>query len=344
MAKYIDKLKTYFTNFWKYLGAIIFIIFILYKIYNSIDTSSTPFIKQLNNYKNKKIDEIIASVNNRPYYGKLPPGYFGSEYVGQKSLKGDLVKEQLVEQICPMDSYLTNLEIGTSGGYVNYLEGTCSNGKKLEMLGKKFGKSKIDSINETNENIGIQNVNVIYNTSYINDVYQIGKKNIGGEKIGCGPNRIIVGYRGRAENPNYYEDDKTSDFRVKHLQFICNDINSKLDIPLSYGICGKDGEVCKLDNYHSDIYYGVPGTKVVKIDAKKIKTREFTCRPKGFFGINGEVLPIDDPLPGIDKSCYLQKKGISEEDIKKIINNSQHRLWGAWSQGDYGKPSPILQS
>lgn len=335
-----NKIKSYLSDNWVNITIILIIIFIIYKINILLNKTDVPIIKQLNDFKNKQIDDVIAKINNRPYYGKLPPGYSGSQYVGQHEQGGDLIREQIIEQICPMGTYIDNLEIGSNDDHVNYIKGTCSNGKQLELLGKKINKSKTNFIKKTN---GIDALNVKYNSNYINVISEIGENENGGKKINCGLNKIIVGYRGRAENPNYNEVKQNSDYKIKHLQFICNDDNAYLNVPLTHKKCGNDGDVCKLDMHNKNIYYGVPGVKVVKISKDKINTKEFTCRPRGFFGIRGDVLPVDDPLPGFDKSCFLERKGISEEDIKKIINENKYRLWGAWSNDEYGKPSKIIK-
>ena len=65
-----------------------------------------------------------------------------------------------------------------------------------------------------------------------------------------------------------------------------------------------------------------------RIDKKKIKGNIFSCRPKGFFGIKGDTLPVEDPLPDMKKSCYLEMKGLTEKDIEKIINESKYKLYG----------------
>jgi hypothetical protein len=312
-------------NFGTYIICIIFIIFILYKAYNSINNNTTPIIKQLNKYTENKIDKIFEKINNRPIYGNLPQGYTSSGFVGERTMKGDLTNEQIVEDNCPIGEYIKNFEIGESNGFINYIHGTCSNGKKLKILGKKINKSVKNNIKKEH---GFNALNIKYDSSYLNEIYQVGKKNDNDTKLGCGDDHIIVGYRGRAENPNYNEDDEITDFRIKHLQFICNDKNAVENIPPTYRKCGDDGDICKFERNNQYIYYGVPGVKVVKIDKKKIKGNIFSCRPKGFFGIKGDTLPVEDPLPDMKKSCYLEMKGLTEKDIEKIINESKYKLYG----------------
>lgn len=302
---------------------IIFAIYILYKY----ASKSSPIIKQLNEYKNNKIDNIISKINKRPVYGDLSPEYTETEYVGISSMKGNIINEQIIEQKCPVGTYLNQIEIGTSDGFINYLKGKCTNGKELDMLGNKFEKSKIKQIKKQH---GIDALNVKYDASYLNNIYQIGEEYSDIKKVlKCPSNNIIVGYRGRAENPNYDEVDKTSDFRIKHLQFICNHKDAKKNIPFTHSKCGNEGEICEFNRNHEYIYYGVPGKKVVKINKKDLDKNSFTCRHRGFFGKKqSPVLPVDDPLPGLNKSCYLERPDYNF-DYEGLLNTIQYRLWGA---------------
>jgi hypothetical protein len=316
---------------WIYFSIII-IIFLIY-IFSNKET--TPIVKQINDYGKEGWDRIVEKVNDRPFYGKLPVGYTGTAYTGQSTMKGGVMHEEIVEQICPMGTYINNLEFGTSNGFINYIKGNCSDGSELDMLGKKFTKSKRKNIKEQH---GINGVNIKYNSSYLQNISQIEKGiEDAGKKIHCGPNHIIVGYRGRAENPNYDEEGQISDFRIKHLQFICNDKNAEKNIPITHGKCGNDGEVCEFNMNNEYIYYGIPGKKVVKINKKDIKSNQFTCRPQGFFGIKGDVLPVEDPLPGMDKSCYLERRDY-KFDYKDLLDKMRYRLWGAWSNIDHDQP------
>lgn len=325
----INNNKIIFSNFWKYMFVSLFIIIFFYKVYNTIDINSTPIISQINKYVQTDVYKIFSKFNNEPVYGNLSPKYTGSEYAGEITMKGDLVHEQIVEDKCSMGKYIKSLEIGENNGFVNYIIGTCSDGKKLKILGDKLKQSKKNVIKERH---GINAVNVKYDESYLNEIYQVGKKEDDGKKIGCGNDNIIIGYRGRAENPDYNNNENTkdiTDFRIKHLQFICNAKNAEKNIPVTHRKCGDDGDVCKFEKNNQYIYYGVPGVKVVKIDKKKINGNVFTCFPKGYLAIRGNILPINDPLPSMKKSCYLEMKGLTEKDIQKMINKDKYRLWGA---------------
>jgi hypothetical protein len=262
--------------------------------------NKTPIIKQTRDFAKNKIDKAKEYINKRPIYSPLPPEYTNTEYTGQSTMKGDIVHEQIVEEICPMGTFIKDLEIGTKSNnnedYVGYIKGICSDGKILEILGKE--NKNIKNIKNIKEQYGTESLNIKYDDSYIN---KIGRVNAGslenvGKKISCPQNNIIVGYRGRAED------------KIKHLQFICNDKNTELDIPKTHIKCGDDGDVCKFNRNNEYIYYGVPDRKVVKINKKHIRGNSFTCYPIGFFPIKGaEILPIEDPIPGENKSCFIEK-------------------------------------
>jgi hypothetical protein len=316
------------------------VIFVIFFIIYKYTTETSPIIKQLNEYTRNKIDNIMANINDRPIYGILPPEYTETEYAGTASTKGNIINEQIVEQKCPVGSYLDQIEIGTNNGFVNYIKGKCKNGKELNILGMKFDKSKIKNIKKLH---GIDALGIEYDASYLNNVYQIGESGYNGKTLQCPRDNIIVGYRGRAENPNYDEVDKNSDFRVKHLQFVCNHKDAQKKIPITHSKCGDEGEICEFNRNHEYIYYGVPGKKVVKINKKDIDKDSFTCRHSGFFGKKqSPVLPIDDPLPGAEKSCYLERSDYNF-DYEGLLNTIQHRLWGA-GNNDSVYESPNTES
>jgi hypothetical protein len=73
-----------------------------------------------------------------------------------------------------------------------------------------------------------------------------------------------------------------------------------------------DGQTASYITEPAGIYYGVDGGKGVYIgqDIMNNLTQntngQFTCLPKGFKGSRGyPVLPVDDPVPGIAKKCYV---------------------------------------
>jgi hypothetical protein len=303
---------------------IIIIIFFLFMILLSKIpiTKNAPIIKQTRTLTDNKIDNIKEYITKRPYYSKLPPEYTNTDFMGQTYMKGDIVHEQIAEEICPMGTFIKKLEIGDDGENINYIKGFCSgffydknkdkdkdkekNKKELETLGKNISKNK----KEIEEDNGFEKLNVKYDDTFIKSIAKIGGGQLSnvGKNIICPNNNIIVGYRGRAED------------KIKHLQFICGDKNAKKDIPLTHVKCGNDGQVCHFDRNDEYIYYGIPGRKVVEIDKNKILSNKFTCYPEGFFGINGApVLPIEDPLPGENKSCYIEKKNykLEEELLEK---------------------------
>ncbi len=309
----------------KLIYIIIFIItitifFLLNKKFGIIN--KTPIIKQTNRFIENKIDRAKEIINNRPIYSPLQSEYTSTDFMGQSRMKGDIVNEKIVEEICPMGSFIKELEIGIENDNNNviYIKGICSNGKILEIIGKENNDNNKKYIK--NEN-GIESLNVEYDDSYINKIHRVdaGQLENIGKKISCPNNNIIVGYRGRSED------------KIKHLQFICNDKDAQLDIPESHIQCGNDGDVCKFKKNHEYIYYGVPGRKVVKISKKRLRGDSFTCYPIGFFPLKGaEVLPIEDPVPGENKSCYIENPNFNqEEEYADLRKKLAYRLYGAWS-------------
>jgi WSC domain len=79
-----------------------------------------------------------------------------------------------------------------------------------------------------------------------------------------------------------------------------------IPLPDDYSACGQDGDVCDYIG-ENDIYYGVQGKGLSKVPSRNVLPGKFKCLPIEF-GNKLEypaVLPVQDPLPGVKKSCYL---------------------------------------
>jgi hypothetical protein len=283
-------------------------------------------------YASLKINNIREAINynilKMPVYSNLPSEYTSTDYMGETKMKGDILNEQIAEEMCPVGTYIKNLEVGSDGENINYILGTCSDGQQLEILGKNNNAKNIKNISKQ---YGIEKLNVKYDDSFIQKIEKEGSGilNTIGKTISCPENNIIVGYRGRAED------------KIKHLQFVCCHKDAEKDIPKTHIKCGNEGEVCKFNRNEQFIYYGIPGKKVIKINKKKLKSDKFTCYPKNYFPKNKtEVLPIDDILKrelGSDigeekKGCYLEKPNYKlEQELWNKEKKRGYRLYGAWS-------------
>ena len=85
-------------------------------------------------------------------------------------------------------------------------------------------------------------------------------------------------------------------------------------LPLSYTACGNDGADCEFDAAN-DIYYGVANKSLLKIAKDRMTSGKFTCLPLGFKSPRGfPILPVEDPLPGTQKTCYLMPGEVNREE------------------------------
>lgn len=83
-------------------------------------------------------------------------------------------------------------------------------------------------------------------------------------------------------------------------------------VPSGFTACGTDGKVCKAPAGVTTVYvlYGA-GTKFATAQG----SGDFTCLPKGWVKTPSASTPIDlgvdDPVPGVAKTCYIQTPGAS---------------------------------
>jgi hypothetical protein len=250
--------------------------------------NTTPIVKQFVNFVDQKIDGVKDYIYKEPIYDKIPDEYSLTKKIG--SGKSGKISDNY---ICPMGEYIKTLEIGSDGEKINYIKGTCSGEGQLEILGKKLNNTNI--VRNISEEYGINGVYYM-NDDDVTDISNLEGGNIGRKKLSCPyKDHVIVGYRGKA-------DDK-----ISNLQFVCNDKNSQKDLPDNYLKCSNDGDICNFKRNHHDIYYGIPGKKLVKVSKRNLSQDSFTCYPIGFLPLkNNPVLPIEDPIPNEDKACYIE--------------------------------------
>jgi hypothetical protein len=272
--------------------------------------NTTPIIKQFSNIAIDKTTNLKHKILFYPVYDRLKPEYIQTRGIGGGT--GGKISENY---ICPMGTFIDEFKIESDDKNINSLVGICSGKKELIKLGSKSETTKYNKVVKDDRGFN----NIYYKAdSFVNEISNLEGGDIGRLNLKCPKDQLIVGYRGKSDN-------KT----ISHLELICNDKNAELDLPPNYVKCGDDGDICQFNRNSNFIYYGIPGRKVVKIDKRMLNKDSFTCFPQGLFSKKGNpILPIEDPIPGEDKFCYIENKnyynnGEYDKDIEKL----RYRIW-----------------
>jgi hypothetical protein len=139
-----------------------------------------------------------------------------------------------------------------------------------------------------------------YNGNLVDDVHLTGCL-VPGDKVsaGCEKSKLYAKSKEPQKQPTILPQENTIQLPQENT----------IQLPQNYAACGQDGNSCQFEfKGDNDIYYGVENKKLVKIPGRSITSGNFSCLPLGHKNDKGyPSLPVQDPIPGVVKSCYIRK-------------------------------------